>query len=130
VFVVAVLPPQAGEPRPVATLIRAIETLARIPPFADLPEAELQRLDTRCAWRRARAVGYILDHAEGGVDGYFVARGRARVTIQAIPGKQSILSVLGDGESFGELAAIDGKPRSGSIVAVTDRVVAKMPPRA
>jgi CRP-like cAMP-binding protein len=63
-----------------------------------------------------------------GSDLYFVAQGRVRVLIQAISGKETILRDIGDGEFFGELAAIDGLPRSAAIVGLTDAVIAKMPP--
>jgi CRP/FNR family transcriptional regulator, cyclic AMP receptor protein len=109
-------------------MIRNFETLARIPLFSALPEGDVRRLDTQCIWRRARAREYILDYNDGGTDLYFVARGKVRVKIQAISGKESILRDIHDGEFFGELAAIDGGPRSASIVAVTDSTVAKMPP--
>jgi CRP/FNR family cyclic AMP-dependent transcriptional regulator len=110
-------------------MIRKFETLARIPMFASLEESEIKRLDTQCVWRRAAAGNPVLEVGDGGADLYFVAHGKLRVKIQAISGKESILRDLGDGEFFGELAAIDGRPRSASIVALTDAIVAKMPPQ-
>lgn len=47
--------------------------------------------------------------------------------IQPVTGKEVILRDLRDGEYFGELAAIDGLPRSAAIVAITNSVIAKMP---
>jgi CRP-like cAMP-binding protein len=67
-----------------------------------------------------------MEVGDSGGDLYIVARGKLRVKLQAISGKESILRDLGDGEFFGELAAIDGRPRSASIVALTDATVAKM----
>ena len=107
-------------------MIRKFETLSRIPLFASLEEAEIQRLDTQCVWRRAAAGEAVMHAGDDGADLYFVAHGKLRVKLQAISGKESILRDLGDGEFFGELAAIDGRPRSASIVAVTDAIVAKM----
>jgi len=109
-------------------MIRKFETLARIPLFRALAEPEIQRLDTQCIWRRAAAGDSVLEAGGGGAELYFVAHGKLRIKIQAISGKESILRDLGDGEFFGELAAIDGRPRSASIVALTDAIVAKMAP--
>jgi CRP/FNR family transcriptional regulator, cyclic AMP receptor protein len=109
-------------------MIRNFETLARIPLFRTLSEADIRRLDTQCVWRRAKARETILDYKDDGSDLYFVAQGKARVRIQTISGKESILRDIHDGEFFGELAAIDGLPRSASIVAITDTTIAKMPP--
>lgn len=109
-------------------MVRKIETLGRVPLFHKISQSEITELDTRCVWRRASAGETLLDYNDGGSDLYFVASGKVRVTIQSISGKESILREIGDGEFFGELAAIDGLPRSASIVAITDSTVAKMPP--
>ena len=108
-------------------MVRKVETLARIPLLRGVPPAEIERLDTQCVWRRAKSGDAVLDIGDEGADLYFVAHGKLRATIQAISGRESILRDFGDGEFFGELAAIDGRPRSTSIVALTDAVVAKMP---
>lgn len=51
---------------------------------------------------------------------YIVLEGRVQVTLYSLGGKEVILRDLGEGEMFGELAAIDGEPRSASIVALSD----------
>jgi CRP-like cAMP-binding protein len=109
-------------------MIRKTETLARIPLFRSLPEAAVKRLDTQCTWRRAKAKEWVLDYKDQSADLYFVVQGHVRVLIQAPSGKDSILRDIHDGNFFGELAAIDSLPRSAAILAVTDSIVAKMPP--
>ena len=109
-------------------MIRKSETLVRIPLFASLAEAAVKRLDTQCVWRRARAGERILDYKDEGCDLYFVVQGQVRVLIQPSSGRDSILRDIRAGEFFGELAAIDGRPRSATIVAITDSIVAKMTP--
>ena len=51
--------------------------------------------------------------------------GLARVVIVS-SGREMILRDIREGEYFGHYSAIDGKPRSAAIVAVTDSVVARM----
>jgi CRP/FNR family transcriptional regulator, cyclic AMP receptor protein len=109
-------------------MIRHSETLARIPLFRSLAAEAVQRLDTQCIWRRAKAQECILGYKEGGADLYFVVQGHVRVSIETRSGKQSILRDIRDGEYFGELAAIDGQARAAGIFAVTDCVIARMPP--
>ncbi|HLH98135.1 MAG TPA: Crp/Fnr family transcriptional regulator [Xanthobacteraceae bacterium] len=109
-------------------MARQTETLARIPLFRSLTEAAVRRLDTQCAWRRAKAKEWILDYKDQSADLYFVVQGHVRVLIQASSGKDSILRDIRDGDFFGELAAIDALPRSAAILAVTDSIVAKMAP--
>lgn len=86
------------------------------------------RLDTQCTWRRAKANERILDYKDEGADIYFVVQGHVRVYIRASSGRDSILRDIRDGSFFGELAAIDGMPRSAEILAIADSVVGKMPP--
>lgn len=110
-------------------MTRQLETLARIPLFRSLTPEAVRRLDSQCAWRRAAATECILDYQDGGADIYFVAHGHVRALIRARAGRESILRDIRDGEFFGELAAIDGLPRSAAIFAVTDSVIARMPPK-
>ncbi len=109
-------------------MIRHSETLARIPLFRSLDQESVQRLDGRCIWRRVQANEWIVDYEEGGTDLFFVAKGHVRVRIRAISGRETILRDIRDGEYFGELAAIDGQPRSAGIQAVTNSVIARMAP--
>lgn len=103
------------------------QTLGRHPLFKSLEAEAVRRLDTQCAWRRVSAGESVLEYRDGGTDVYFVVHGHLRVFIQAISGKASILRDIREGEYFGELAAIDAKPRSAAITAVTDSTIAKMP---
>jgi CRP/FNR family transcriptional regulator, cyclic AMP receptor protein len=56
-----------------------------------------------------------------------VISGVARALIHGNSGRDVILGDIGAGEFFGELAALDGQPRSASVVAVTDATAARMP---
>jgi CRP/FNR family transcriptional regulator, cyclic AMP receptor protein len=109
-------------------MIRHSETLARVPLFRSLDREAVRRLDSQCVWRRAKAKEWVLDYKDGGAELYFVSQGHVRVLIRTPAGKESILRDIRSGEYFGELAAIDGQPRSAGVAAVTDSVIARMPP--
>jgi CRP/FNR family transcriptional regulator, cyclic AMP receptor protein len=51
---------------------------------------------------------------------YIVARGRVQVTLYSVGGREVILRDLADDTLFGEIAVLDGAPRSASVVALTD----------
>ncbi len=106
-----------------------LETLRQVPFFRSLTDDEVQRLDTQCFWRRYEGKQQILGRGEGGTDVFFVISGVVRVLIRASGGREVILGDIGAGEFFGELAAIDGQPRSASVVAVTGATLARMPAR-
>lgn len=106
---------------------RHTETLAKIALFRSLPKAAVARLDTQCSWRRAGRNEWIIDYQDRSNDVFFVVGGTVQVKIQAVSGREVLLREIDAGEFFGELAAIDGKPRSSGIVAVTDVTIARMP---
>jgi CRP/FNR family transcriptional regulator, cyclic AMP receptor protein len=104
---------------------RGLESLARTPLFASLSPQDVRALDTRCIWRTVNAGAWVIDDHSDGTDVFFVLHGHARVVI-GTAGREIILRDIRDGEYFGELSAIDGRPRSAGIVAITDCVVARM----
>src|SRR5271165_5961771 len=109
-------------------MTRQSETLARFALFRSLGPDLIQRLDSQCIWRRARANEWLIEYEDTTVDLFFVVRGRLRVTIRPISGTEIILRDLGESEFFGELAALDGRPRSAGVVAMTDSVIVRMAP--
>lgn len=58
---------------------------------------------------------------------YVCVEGRVRVFLTLPSGKELLLGIKMPGDEFGELSAIDGRPRSASAVAMEPTVVAKMP---
>lgn len=69
---------------------------------------------------------WLIDYQDASNDVFFVASGSVRVMIQSA-GREVLLRQINAGEFFGELAAIDGQPRSSGIVATTDVTIARMP---
>jgi CRP-like cAMP-binding protein len=57
---------------------------------------------------------------------YVVLVGRLHVMLFSATGREIILRDLAEGELFGELAAIDGQPRSTTIVALSDCTLASV----
>ena len=106
-------------------MARGSESLGRTPLFASLDEEDVRTLDSRCVWRKVNAGEWVIDDHSDGTDVFFVLHGHARVILGTL-GREIILRDIHDGEYFGELSAIDGRPRSAGILAVTDTVVARM----
>src|ERR1700674_5348843 len=106
-------------------MARQNETLARIPLFRSLSADAIEKLDTRCSWRRAPSGQWLVDYQDASSNVFFVVRGAVRVVIQSA-GREVLLRQIDAGEFFGELAAIDNAPRSSGIVAMTDVTVARM----
>lgn len=92
--------------------------LARIPLFADLSPAERAAIARQCRWRRFDPHEQIIDRQSESRDVFFVISGRVRVIIYSVSGREVTLDDLVCGDFFGELAAIDGNPRSASVMAL------------
>lgn len=103
------------------------QTLQRVPLFSSLDRSVVQALDARCTWRQVAARDWVIDYQDEGIDVFFVAAGSVRVLIYSKSGTEVILADIDEGGFFGELAPIDGQPRSAGVLAMTDALVATMP---
>ena len=63
----------------------------------------------------------ILGYQDDSREVFFVVRGQVRVTFFSECGREVSFRDLPAGEMFGELSAIDGLPRSCTVVALTER---------
>jgi CRP/FNR family cyclic AMP-dependent transcriptional regulator len=72
----------------------------------------------------------IIAHGDSDCDVYFLLEGRARVTLFSEDGKEITYRDIEADEIFGELAGIDGKARSASVVAIAASRVARLPKAA
>ena len=94
----------------------------RLPPLAgplavldEDARAELARLGT---WTEF-ATGAPLVHQGGPSRDLFVlVEGRARVVMTTTEGEELLVAVLGPGDTVGELSALDGEPRSATVLAL------------
>lgn len=105
------------------------ELLATFDLFAGLSEEERRRYLSRLNWYRVRAGEQVVDREAAGRNVFFVRQGRVRVLSYCQSGRQISFEDIGPGGFFGELAAIDGKSRSASVVAVEETWLAAMSPQ-
>jgi CRP/FNR family transcriptional regulator, cyclic AMP receptor protein len=94
--------------------------LARFSLFAGLDERELAALGEVARVRRLRKDDVVFHADEPGDVFCLIRAGRVKVTMTSPEGKEIILSILGPGEFFGEMALIDDALRSASVVALEE----------
>ncbi len=99
-------------------------SLGGIPLLADLPEKALSDLAKRCSWRNFAPGEQVIDRQSDSCDLYFIVEGRSRVVNFSLSGREVTFDDREGGEYFGELAALDGEPRSANVVALENTVVA------
>lgn len=105
-----------------------VNSLTGIDILDELSEDERRVLEQSCRWKRYAAQEQILDRSSESQDVCFVVRGRVRVVNYSLSGREITLDDIEEGSYFGELAAIDGQPRSASVMALTESYIASLPP--
>ena len=97
-----------------------IDVLRKVPLFDGLHQEELEAL-TEAVVRRVFPRNSIIIFAEDRGETFFIIhRGRVKISLMSEEGREVILSILEDGEFFGDLSLLDGKPRSADVTAIED----------
>jgi len=119
----------------------AIEVLRQCRLFSGLDDASLDLVGGALRPRRFRRGETIFHAGDPGEALFIVASGQVKITLPADDGSEpAILTTIGAGGFFGELAVLDGAPRSATAVALDavsthvlrrdafDRLVDEQPP--
>jgi|TARA_B100000959_G_scaffold210323_1_gene220921 CRP-like cAMP-binding protein len=102
------------------------QALGGIGIFTSLSNDELASLTQQCNWCRYDAGQEIIAQREESSDLFFVCQGRVRAKTYSTSGKEVTFGDLDQGEVFGELSAMDGKPRSAFVVALEESLIASI----
>jgi CRP/FNR family cyclic AMP-dependent transcriptional regulator len=94
-----------------------VAALRNVSLFAEVPVGDLEELTAGLRRRRYARGQVIFTQGDPGANLCIVEEGRVRIVVSSDDGKELTLRVLGPGEFFGELALLDGEPRSADAVA-------------
>ena len=94
--------------------------LRKVPLFEGLKEEELEAIASVTITRSFSKDQVIILAEEEGDALFLINTGQVKVSIVSEDGREVILSLLGEGAVFGELALLDEKPRSANVVAMSD----------
>src|SRR5207248_46248 len=115
------------------TAMRRLPKLAPVTPlhanklFSRVPAAELAGLMDVTREVSLRAGEFIFEEGDPGDAVYVVKEGTVQISTRLEGGHRSILTRIGPGDLFGELAALDDALRSASASAETDTVLYRIP---
>ena len=104
-------------------VIDRLSVIKQMPLFAGLTDDELGALTHDLLCRRFREGEAIFQQGDPGQMLYLVESGQVRIYVQDEEGQETSVTLCGPGDMFGELAVIDGLPRSASAVAMGRTVV-------
>ena len=97
----------------------SIELLKGVDLFSELSEDQLSQLASLVITNDyGRDETIILEKDESTRALFLIADGEVKVYVTGTDGKETILTLLSRGDSFGEMSLIDGEPRSASVKAV------------
>ncbi len=98
----------------------AVATLQHVPLFHNMPSQFLRHLAQVAICRRFRAGDVLCSKGEMSSTLFVLLKGQVMVVGVDDEGREVLLNLLKPGDFFGELALIDGQPRSADVIAVTD----------
>jgi CRP/FNR family cyclic AMP-dependent transcriptional regulator len=104
--------------------------LRRVELLQGLSVQRLDEISSQCAWRRFEPGQMLIarEHDDRGL--HLIVAGAVRVTTYSPGGRETSFRDLQAGTSFGELSALDGRPRSADVIALRAGLLASMPPAA
>jgi CRP/FNR family cyclic AMP-dependent transcriptional regulator len=96
----------------------AIEALGRCPLFSGLGTESRQAIAQSLRMRKFRRGEVLFHEGDPGDSLFIVAAGAVKVVVPSDDGDEAILATLRRGDFLGELALLDGAPRSASAIAL------------
>ncbi len=106
----------------------AEDRLAGVELFTELTPEERIALARECNFQKFSTGQTIVDKDDIKRDVLLIIKGKVEVTRFSISGKEIALDEIPQGKYFGEFSAIDGEPRSASVIATADCTLAHVSP--
>jgi Predicted membrane protein len=101
-----------------------VETLRHVPLFESLDDKAARELCQLLEPLDSKAKTVLFRAGDAGDSMYLIERGKVRICVQAKDGQEVTLAELGRGDFFGEMALLDGDPRSADAVVAEDAKLA------
>lgn len=91
--------------------------------FRDLPDPAIDKLASLAVRRTCKRGTRIFSQGDPGDALLGLISGQVRISASTAGGKEVFLNILESGDSFGEIAVLDGNPRTASAEALSDTVL-------
>ncbi|MDY6806025.1 MAG: Crp/Fnr family transcriptional regulator [Cyanobacteriota bacterium] len=103
------------------------ELMLDSPFFKGLPEGLIERATAHIVSRQHPPNQVILLENDWGSSVYFILDGWVKIRTYNLDGKEVTLNILGKGELFGEMAALEESPRSTDVITLAETLIGNMP---
>lgn len=94
-----------------------LDILKQIPLFSELNDQDLDRIIYLASRQKYHKDNMILIEEEIGSTMFIILSGRVKISRISDDGREVILSILSDGDFFGEMSLLDGHTRSANVTA-------------
>jgi CRP/FNR family cyclic AMP-dependent transcriptional regulator len=105
----------------------AIDSLRTCPLFAPCPDAVLAEVGRRLRRRHFRRNEVVFHQGDPGDALHVITSGAVKILLPSAEGDEAIIATLRPGDFFGELALLDGHPRSATATAVEPTETMSLP---
>jgi CRP-like cAMP-binding protein len=99
---------------------RLIQFLQTVPLFSELEETDLQRIADVASVQKYHKDNIILIEEEVGTTMFIIISGKVKISRISDDGREVILSILSEGDFFGEMSLLDGQTRSANVTAIEE----------
>jgi len=106
-------------PKPAESLDK-LTLIRNHPLFRHLGAATLEQLAARMTKKAMRRGAVIFAKDDPGTGLIGVMRGSVKISVMSADGQEAVLNIINAGEIFGEMALLDGRPRSADATAMSD----------
>ena len=96
------------------------ELLRRVPLFEGLDDGELGAFSQVALLRKFPRERVVIMAEDEGDTLFVIHSGQVKVSIVSEDGREVILSILVEGDFFGEMSLVDGNPRSANVTTMQD----------
>ncbi len=93
--------------------------LQRSPLFRDLASATFERIAALATQRAYRRGEIVFTHGDPGDALFAIVTGKIRISTGSAAGREIFLNIMEPGDTFGEIALLDGGPRTATATAIT-----------
>jgi len=97
-----------------------ISLLKAIPLFSELSDSDLREIEKVSVRQVFKKDNMILIEEEVGSTMFIILEGRVKISRISDEGREVILSILSEGDFFGEMSILDGQTRSANVVTLED----------
>jgi len=95
-----------------------VDVLRRTPLLRNLPRQEVEQLAAMMQPRAYRRGEVVFHQGDPGLSLHLVCHGHLKIVRSSEAGTEAVLAIVGPGDLFGEMALLDGGPRSATVVAL------------